>query len=164
MPNNPNIDEMLLDESPDSSFSGLIDTLRRRRVVILGALCFFLAIGIALSFLPRKYVAKGEIRVQPGQASEFTMDPLSLMGDDYDDKIASEVLILQSRTLYLQVARELNLINDPLFWHSKYHNIDDPKDREELYRAMKSRIKIIHSSKNEIRPVFGVGGGNAIRG
>lgn len=144
---------MLEDAPAETSISEVLDILRRRRKIVIAAVCVFLAAGIALSFLPRKYVASGQIRVQPGSSSEFELNPLSMMSSEYDDKIGSEVKILQSRDLYLQVGRELKLIDNRDFWgisSPKFHNLDSPVARDVLFRRMDSRIKIKHTTKDEI--------------
>lgn len=71
----------------------------------------------------------------------------------FSDKIASETAIVQSRTLYSEVAKELNLVNDPAFWGKssiKPQSIEDPKTREKLVRQMKKEIAVNHNPKDEL--------------
>lgn len=142
------------DEAKETSFSEVIFTLRRRRALIAITLILCLLMGIALAFLPRKYAAKGDIRVQPGMESTLEASNVSaMMSGEYDDEIASEVIILQSRTLYLRVAKQLNLVKNPQFWglfSPSHPTLQDPKTRDMVYREMKKRIKIDHDVKNEI--------------
>lgn len=110
--------------------------------------------GAVYTTFPRNYTAEGRIRIQPGESSIYRLSPLSsLIGGASSDIIASEVTIVQSRTLYLRVAKELNLVNDPVFMgtkHVKPQTLDDPKVRETVYRKLKAKIKVAHNPKDEI--------------
>lgn len=78
---------------------------------------------------------------------------MNLLSGEDSDKIASETSIVQSRTLYLQVARELNLVNDPAFWGKsklRTQSLDDPMVREKLVRQMRRDISVTHNPKDEL--------------
>lgn len=140
-------------ELNEDSFRDVLDILFRRRRIILAVLLLSIAAGVALMLRSRKYTAQGAIRVQPGAASMYRTSPLSALTEDPDDKIESETAILQSRTLYLEVAKQLNLVNDPAFWGKsslKPQSLDDPKVRENLIRQMRRAIRVAHNPKDEI--------------
>ena len=102
-------------ETPkELTISELLDVLRRRRKTVFVVALLGLLIGAFLSLRPRKFTAIGEIRIQPGTASMYRTSATSLVSGDNADKIASEATILQSRTLYLQVAKELDLVNNKI--------------------------------------------------
>ncbi len=101
--------------TPETSFADILEILGRRRGIILVVVLLATVTGIVLALRPRTYAASGAIRVQPGNASAYrttTTQDTALP----EDKIASEVAILQSRSLYMQVAKELNLANEPAIW------------------------------------------------
>jgi succinoglycan biosynthesis transport protein ExoP len=137
----------------DTSLRDILDILFRRRRTILAVFLVIVALGVALMFRPRKYTATGTIRIQPGVSSMYRVSPMNMVYGQAEDQIASEVDIIQSRSLYLKVARELNLVDDPAFWGTskvKTESLSDPKVRERVIRQMKREIKIGHNEKDEI--------------
>lgn len=140
-------------ESTDISIRDVLDILFRRRRIVLAVLALSLIVGAALTTRSRRYTASGTIRVQPGMSSMYRTSPLAAFSGEDVDKISSEADIAQSRTLYLQVARELNLVDNPAFWGTskvKQRSLDDPRVRESVFRQMKAKIKIIHNPRTEI--------------
>lgn len=146
-----------VDDSSDLSFSDLTDILfRRRKIIYILVLIGFVA-GAVSMLRARKYTAVGELRIEPDSASMYRMSPASLLSGEKTDKIASQVGLVQSRGLYLQVAKELNLVNDPTFWgssHVKELSLDDAVTREKLVRRMKKMIGVKHDSKDELVDIF----------
>jgi succinoglycan biosynthesis transport protein ExoP len=140
-------------ESNEVSLRDILDILYRRRRTIWIVIGLSMLAAVFLMLRPRKYTADGTIRVQPGTASMYRTSPLSMLSGESTDKIASETAIVQSRTLYLQVAKELNLVNNSAFWGKsslKQHSIEDPKTREKLIRQMKKEIAVGHNPKDEL--------------
>jgi polysaccharide biosynthesis transport protein len=136
----------------ETSFSEIVSILRRRRVTILVTVLIVAIAGVALAFRPRKFAADGTIRIQPGNASMYRATTAVVSGVAAD-KISSEVVILQSRSLYLQVAKELNLANEPPLWgkhNLKLRSLDDPEVRQRLFVLMTDAIKVDHTPKDEI--------------
>jgi polysaccharide biosynthesis transport protein len=138
--------------TPETSFADILEILGRRRGIILVVVLLATVTGIVLALRPRTYAASGAIRVQPGNASAYrttTTQDTALP----EDKIASEVAILQSRSLYMQVAKELNLANEPAIWGEttlKPRSLDDPKTRQRLGELMAETIRVYHTPKDEI--------------
>lgn len=140
-------------EASEITIRDIFDILFRRRRVIYLVLAASVLVSVLLMLRPRKYTADGTIRIQPGTASIYRTSPMSLLSGESSDKIASETAIVQSRTLYLQVAKELNLVNDPAFWGKskvKPQSIEDPKTREKLVRQMKKEVSVGHNPKDEL--------------
>lgn len=140
-------------EFSEVSLRDILDILFRRRRTILIVTGLSLLVAVFLMLRARKYTAEGTIRIQPGTASMYRTSPLSMLSGDSTDKIASETAIVQSRTLYLQVAKELNLVDDPAFWgtsNRKPQSLEDPKTREKLVRQMKKEIAVGHNPKDEL--------------
>jgi len=143
--------------SSDLSSGDILEILFRRRRVILVALALGLVAGTVLILRPRRYTAEGAIRVQPGTSSMYRTSPMNLLSGEDSDKIASETAIVQSRTLYLQVARELDLVHESAFRsESKLRNpsLDDPMVRERVLRLMRKGISVTHSPKDEIIAIY----------
>ncbi len=139
--------------SSDVTLRDILEILFRRRKTVYVVVAVSVALAVVLMLRPRKFTADGTIRIQPGTASMYRTSPMSMLSGESTDKIASETAIVQSRTLYLQVARELNLVNDPAFWGKssmKFQSIDDPKTREELVRQMRKEISVGHNPKDEL--------------
>jgi polysaccharide biosynthesis transport protein len=136
----------------ETSFADILEILGRRKGIILLALSLGTAVGGGLALRPRMFAANGAIRVQPGKASAYrtTTDSDNALPAD---KIASEVAILQSRNLYMQVAKELNLANEPAIWKESKpsaRNLDDPRTRQRLGELLAQAIRVYHTPKDEI--------------
>lgn len=148
-----NKSEIEVVQAPDLSLNDVIDALFRRRRVIFLVVVLGLLAAVVLMLRPRKYTATGVIRVQPGTASMYRTSPSAFFAGEESGVIASEAAIIQSRSVYLQVAKELGLANDPAFWgtsHIKPQSLDDPKTREKVIRLMKSEINVDHDPKDEL--------------
>lgn len=140
-------------EFSEISLRDILEILFRRRKTVFVVVAVSVALAVVLMLSPRKFTADGTIRVQPGTASIYRTSPAAMLTGDSTDKIASETAIAQSRTLYLQVAKELNLVNDPAFWGKssiKPQLLQDPKTRESLVRQMKSELSVHHDPKDEL--------------
>ena len=138
----------------ENSLRDVFDIVLRRKVIVLVVVLLSLGTALFLAMQPRNYTATGSIRIQPGMESMYSTSPLmSMLGGDSADKIESDTLILQSHTLFLRVAQEMNLANDPTFWGKKHmapQSLNDPKVRARLLRLMSKKIKVEHNPKNEI--------------
>jgi succinoglycan biosynthesis transport protein ExoP len=135
------------------SLSDVFEIVYRRKIVVFSVLAITLLATIYLALKPRKYEAEGTLRIQPGSSGRYSTSPITAISGGGGDKIASETAILQSRTVYLRVARELNLVNEPAFWgvrKIKPQSIDDPKTRDLLLTRMARAVKVDHSPKDEI--------------
>jgi succinoglycan biosynthesis transport protein ExoP len=141
----PNEDEV--------SFSDIFELLWRHRLLILGSSILCIAVGIWLALAPRKYSADGILRVQLGSDTKYQSSPTSPATGLPADEYSPYVDILQSRTLFLQVAKDLDLANNPMFLGSPVHghkSLDDPAIRNNVLRTMQARIAVTHKPKDEI--------------
>ena len=137
------------------SISYVLDILRRRRKIVLWIIALSFFAGLALALRPRTYLASGTLQVRPGaanvyksQASESPADP------DTDDRIESEVLILQSKTLLLDVANELHLYADPsIAGKVGKGNASDPAVQAKVVEALSKMVKIKRVPKTQILTV-----------
>ena len=140
-------------DSEDLAFSDIFAMLLRHRGVLLTTVALCFAVGILLSLAPRKYAADSMLRVQPGVSSQYRTSQAITSSPDVADQLSPYVDILQSRTLYLHVARDLDLANNPEFMGSKplsHQSLEDPAVREKTIRAMRDRIAVTHKPKDEI--------------
>ena len=143
----------ILEKPGETSAADVFGVLGRRVHVILAVVVVSVLISILLAARPRTYSATGTIRVQPGNTSEYHTDTQARDNALPEDKISSEMAILQSHGLHLQVARELDLLHDKAFWAGekpKSYNLDDPRTRERLSELMTSALRVYHSPKDEI--------------
>ena len=104
------------DKQPEReiSISYVLDILRRRRRIVIWVIALSFCAGLILALRPKTYLASGTLQVRPGAANVYKSQANDSPADpDSDDRIESEVLILQSRTLLLAVADELHLYADP---------------------------------------------------
>lgn len=135
-------------------------TLYTHRKAIIAVFGIMLAAGIFLSFLPRHFEAQGDIWVEPGESSSMSISSLSsMLNGQANDIVSSEVLALQSRTLLLRVAKELDLANNRQFWGAfAWISQPDPADRtmenaltrDELFKKMSSTVDVENDGKDEI--------------
>ena len=130
--------------------------LRKRRVVVLLALALGLLLGLYQAFTqPKMFDASAKIEVRSGASQEFKVDPATaLSGDPTSNKMAAEVVILQSDSLLFTVAREMNLCNNPDFLGVKgpvaYRQIESLEVREATLRRIHTELKIQLVPKTDI--------------
>ncbi|WP_446745438.1 GumC family protein [Silvibacterium acidisoli] len=128
--------------------------LRKRRWIVISAMLVGLAAGVLLSLAPRQYTASGSLRVHPGSSSMYNVNAEKLLtGGDADERIESEVNILHSKSMLLDVAKELDLVHNPAFLGEKYDahaSLDDPEVRSDTLKAMRKMVKIERVPKTEV--------------
>ena len=147
-------DEEDSDEVP-FSFQDLWYPLVTWRWLIAGCLILGVLTGLRMALRPLKYSATSSLRIQPGAASAYQISPAEALsgGSGADEKINTELTIMQSRTITLEVAKRLNLVNDPGFWGErsvKQASLSDPNMREKLFARMRTVVQIVHEPKTEI--------------
>lgn len=151
---------MVQSEFHEISLPDVKRTLYARRTTIIVIVIATVVLGSLLSLRPRRYTAQGTIWVEPGQSNVYRVSPslANMIGGVGDDIIASEVKVLQSRTLYLRVAKDLDLANNPQFWgpsiwghrEAQPKSLTDAKVADLVYRRMVRTIKLGHEPKDEI--------------
>lgn len=110
----------------------LVDILRRRIWVFLAVLGLIAAATVAYATLaPRLYVATAAVMIEPAMG-----DPVSTTGADpieqqpTDDRIDTQILIIDSPELARRVAQSLKLTTDPAF--NGTPNFADLSPREQV--------------------------------
>jgi polysaccharide biosynthesis transport protein len=143
------------DKQPEReiTISYVLDILRRRRRIVIWVIALSFCAGFFLALRPRTYLASGTLQVRPGAANVYKSPSNdSPPNPDSDDRIESEVLILQSKTLLLAVADELHLSADPSFagTSGKGNPASDPAVQARVLAALSKMVKVKRTPKTQI--------------
>ena len=144
------------DKPPEREISigYVLDILRRRRRIVMWVIALSFCAGLILALRPRTYLATGMLQVRPGAANVYKSQANDSPADpDVDDRIESEVLILQSKTLLLAVADELHLYADPsIAGKSRKGNTaaSDPAVQAKVVAALSKMVKVKRNPKTQI--------------
>ena len=138
----------------DTTLSEALITLRKRRWVLIIAALLGLAYGLyKAETQPRVYQAYGRIEVRTGSSNEFRVSGFT-GSNDASSRLQTEVTILSSDSLMLQVAREMNLQNNPDFLEVRGpvppQSLDDPGVRQSTVRRLQGNLHIILIPKTDI--------------
>ena len=91
--------------------------------------------------------------MRSGSSNEYKVSASTGISDP-QTKMMTEIAILQSDTLMLTVAREMNLANNPEFLGVKgkvpHASLDDPAVRQETIHRLQSSLRIQLVPKTEI--------------
>lgn len=140
----------------DTTLSETLITLRKRKKILIAFVLIGLIYGIYRAEMqPRMFEAFGRIQVRSGSSNEYRMNALQgAMGGDTAQRMLTEVAILQSDTLMLAVARQMDLANNPDFWGEKEAmprvSIDDPAVRQKTIHQLQSTLTVTQVQKTEI--------------
>ncbi len=136
------------------TIASLWHVLLRRQFVCLAVIAVSLIAGILLASRPARYTADGTLQVRPGSANKYKVQVSEIMGGgDSDDRIDSEITILQSRTLHTKVAEQLHLASNKEFagdLASPNASIQDPHVQAEVMARMRKAISIERTPKTQI--------------
>ncbi|QMV19568.1 polysaccharide biosynthesis tyrosine autokinase [Granulicella sp. 5B5] len=140
-----------VDQASENALSDAWITIRKRLWVIL----LLSVLGAGWGYYkavtqPRIYEASGTIEIRSGSTNEFRLS--SGTGSDNTFPIPTQVALLKSDTLLLNVARDLNLANDPRFMgpSPKPRNLDDPIVRQSVLGSMQGIVSISPLPKTDI--------------
>ncbi len=125
---------------------------RHRWLILLTVLLCF-AVGVFLARGPRQYAANSMLRVQPGVSGQYRASQPGTSTLEVADQTSPYVDILQSNTLLLRVAKDLDLANNPDFLGSRplhHQSLEDDTVKEQVLRSMRGRIVVTHKPKDEI--------------
>jgi capsular exopolysaccharide synthesis family protein len=131
----------------DTSLSEAVATLRKRRWVLVLAALLGIAYGCYKAFTqPRIFDATGTIQVHNGASNEFKLNADYDYSDDSMTKMNTEVLILKSDFVLTNVARDLDLANDPDFSGATaplpHASIDDPHVHDEVVQTLENNLQV----------------------
>jgi polysaccharide biosynthesis transport protein len=139
----------------DTTLSEALITLRKRRWIVVAGLVMGLAYGLYQALnQPKIYEAFGRIQVRSGSSNEYRVSAVPGYSGDSASRMQTEVAILQSDTLMLTVARDMNLCNDPVFLQATgpvpHSSLDDPKVRQSTVHRLQSNLHIVLVAKTDI--------------
>jgi polysaccharide biosynthesis transport protein len=139
----------------DTTLSEALITLRKRRWVLIAATILGLLYGIyKAETQPRIYEAFGRIQVRSGSSNEYRVSAVPGYSNDTASKMLTEIAILQSDSLMLTVAREMDLANNPAFLDVKgpvpHSSLDDPMARQSTVHRLQSNLSISLVPKTDI--------------
>ena len=140
-------------DSDEIAFADIFTMLFRHRWLILLVTALCVAIGVFLARGPRQYAANSMLRVQPGVSGQYRASQPGTSSLEVADQTSPYVDILQSNTLLLRVARDLDLANNPDFLGSRplhHQSLDDDAVKEQVLRSLRGRIVVTHKPKDEI--------------
>ena len=153
----------LEEDSFEDQLPGVRDLIRSvlsRLPLFFGIVAVGLAIGLFLASAPRRYSSMATLRIEPSNASALEISPSQLLGGQSgsDEKINSEVDIMQSRTIYLKVAEELHLPTNPDFWGGRKvpaavaadPNMKEPRTRDLVLTQLYKIVSVVRPLKTDI--------------
>jgi polysaccharide biosynthesis transport protein len=154
-------------EAKDVSLTDLMLVIRKRRVLILA-----MALGIgalaATAGLVRgkRYTATGEVRIQPGSASDLKATISAALGTgstSLDVVMESDIRILESETLLTAVAQKLDLQDNPVFMNGgkrvsignksapvTHRSLDDPFVRSGVVGNLRGHLTLIRVPRTQM--------------
>lgn len=139
----------------DTTLSEALITLRKRRWIVIIGFILGLLYGLYQALnQPKIYEAFGRIQVRSGSSNEYRVTAIQGYSGDATSRMATEVAILQSDTLMLTVAREMNLCNNPEFLGVTgpvpHSSLDEPKVRQSTVHRLQSNLHISIVAKTDI--------------
>jgi succinoglycan biosynthesis transport protein ExoP len=139
----------------DTTLSETLITLRKRKKVLLVFVLLGLIYGIYnAETQPRIYEAFGRIQVRSGSSNEYRVSAVPGVSADSGQRLLTEVAILQSDSLMLTVAREMDLANNPDFLDGETPkpraSLDEPAVRQAVIHKLLANLKISQVQKTEI--------------
>ena len=129
-------------------------TIRKRKYVVL----VITLLGVIFGFYkgvtqPRLFDAYGDIEIRSGSSDQYRV-AVGSAGNSGSNRLATEVAILKSDTLLLQVARDLDLPNNQDFLGMQQRpphvNIDDPNIRQGTLGHMQGIITISNIPRTDL--------------
>jgi succinoglycan biosynthesis transport protein ExoP len=138
----------------DTTLSEALITLRKRRWVLVAAVLLGLIYGVYKAVTqPKVYESSGRIEVRTGSSNEYRVSAIQ-GGQDSSNKLLTEVAILNSDTLMLNVARSMDLANNLDFLETKgpigHSSLEDPSVRQATIQRLQDNLHIGLVPKTDI--------------
>ena len=130
-----------------------MQVLRKRRWVLIAAVLVGFLYGIYKSATqPVLFTASGGIEVRSGSSNEFRVSASSYSGGD--NRLGTEVAIIQSDSLLATVSREMDLANKPALYGLKgtmpHRDINDPAVRQEMVGLLRGGLTVALTPRTDI--------------
>lgn len=138
----------------EATLSEALLTLRKRKWVLILAGILGLAYGVyKVVSEPRVYEAYGRIEVRAGSSNEFRVNGVTGF-DTGSNKMLTEIAILQSDSLMLNVARQMKLQDNPDFMGVKgpvvHASLEDPAVRDAVVGQLQNTLSFQLVPKTDI--------------
>jgi succinoglycan biosynthesis transport protein ExoP len=147
----------------DATLSEILATVRKRKLVIIIAAVLGLAYGFYKGVTQLHiFNAYGTIEIRSGSSNQYRVGGISAGGSA--ESMPTEIAILQSDTLLVSVAKDLDLANNPDFLGAKgpipHRSLEDPAVRESVLGQLQgglhadsiSRTDIVRISYSSLNP------------
>ncbi|MHB1021964.1 MAG: GumC family protein [Acidobacteriaceae bacterium] len=139
----------------DTTLSDTVRVLRKQKWILIVAVLLGAAFGVYKSAVrPKLYIATGELQVRPGASNQFRVGEMSTPMVDSSNRLNTEVAILKSDSLMLNVARELHLQDDPVFLGAKgpvpHQDLDDPSVRQATIGRLRAGLSVSLVERTDI--------------
>ena len=147
------------------SISDLIRVFRRRKLIIIGPIVIGLLLGIAYCVMKTpKYEATADLAVNPEGSNSLDLGDITASlgggGLGFDEKLGTQVHILQSETLAWSVITDLRLDKQPTFaGHRKYVIFgssvvpDRPAEIEQLSARERNALLALFSNSLKVASI-----------
>ena len=139
----------------DTTLSEAWLTLRKRKYIVLGAVVLGILYGLYQGATqPRVFDAYGNIELRSGSSNEYRINSTSALNEGGSSRLPTQVAILKSDTLLLQVAHDLDLANNAAFMMTKgpqkQQNVDDPIVRHQVLTILASDVTVAALPKTDL--------------
>lgn len=162
----------LAQQTPNQEFT-LAESLllaRKRRVLILSLTFGAMLIAVLLGYYRgKRYTATGQLEIQPGSASALKVSLASAIGSgmgSLDSVIESDIRVLTSETILIEVARTLKLQDNPVFLGGVtkirtarfggreiallHGDLNDPYVRSKVLTIMKAHVTVAREPRTQM--------------
>jgi succinoglycan biosynthesis transport protein ExoP len=142
----------------DTSLSEAVATLRKRLWILILAVVLGASYGLYTALTqPRLYKATSTIQVHSGASNQYRLDQAYDFGDDSQTKMNTEVFILESDTLLTDVARDLDLANNPDFNGGTAPKprlaLNDPRVHDSVVGTLKGNLVVTVIPRTEMMQI-----------
>jgi capsular exopolysaccharide synthesis family protein len=132
---------------PDDTAQRLVQFIKKRGWLIVVLALVGLACGFAANIiLPKKYTAGARIEVEEDKSAQFQLQQTVTPGGGIDSsKLDTEIEVLHSRTLALEVIRTLHLEGNPKFVKlvgGRPWDLSNPEVRAGLVQTLLSELTV----------------------
>ena len=133
-------------DAGDTSLSDAVATLRKRWWILILAVVLGIIWGAYKAYTqPKLFTASSTVQVHNGSANAYRLEN-TFYDDDSLTKMNTEVSILQSDTLLLVVAQDMNLANNPDFFGATgpmpHMALTDPSVRASVLNTLRGGLSI----------------------
>jgi succinoglycan biosynthesis transport protein ExoP len=146
--------EMIDANTNDISLGLVWQIIQKRKILILLILAVGVLAGVYLAIQPKQFSATGRLEIRPGASRRFDITQLQSGSSDSDEKLGTDVQVLESRTLALAVAQKLGLQNRPEFYQGlpgrHPYSLDTPEGRDVVAYHFAALLGVDRLAKTDV--------------